>query len=505
MWTHVCLQLLVIVVRGQQYQRLDYIDQFSRSLQESDTNAYDLERIVRTNFPFHKTFCAGEALKEFLPACLENGIETVDPKLKVRAAVSLSFCEFQESGLEVRPKHCSDLKFGDINMCVEELRSSPQWWTTYSGYYQRLPTLCYEQSLPYEKDQMLGLFLNITKVYSSFSESLDAELTRKFAGLENRTDKMMETFEEALQSQIYDMNKLYADKLRSFTDVFDQVREEAVKDLTGSLVTVRNELVNADTDLWLELRSLKECLESVNVELEDRDYARQIRTLKNESLELSKEATERGLLQLKSMNEALEKVGTESTQQISEVNSNIADSYVDVLMAFQDFRDVIRNSMIPLIQDEMHPHLDEFNQKLLSNLQEIDAAMEIQTETWSDNLHNTFEKVSTGLNQTAATVQQLEIDIKTANRELGLFITTLQMLQSIVRDTLSRAYYLVTLVPVAARPFIIMYLVKVLSAIGNITPNIYQAVAYLPPYLGESIILLGALVGGSYLGFYTMV
>ncbi|CEP60216.1 Kar5p LALA0_S01e05666g [Lachancea lanzarotensis] len=502
MRTNVCLQLLPIVVHGQQYQRLDHI---SRSLQESEYTSNDLDRIVKTNFPFHKTFCAGEALKDFLPACLENGIETVDSKLKVRAAVSLSFCEFEESGLDVRPQLCFDLNHADINKCVEELRSSPQWWTTYSGYYQRLPSLCYEQSLPYEKDQLLALFLNITKVYSSFSESVDLELTKKFADLEERSAEMMNSFQETLQNQIHDMNELNADKLRSFTDVFDQVREKAFGDFTDGLVTVRNELVGADTDLWLELKTLRKHLEDVNLELEDRDYVQQIRTLKNEGVELSKEANEHGLSHLNTMNEALEKLNLKSTQQITELNSNIADSYLDVFVAFQDFRDVIRNSMIPIIQDEMNPHLDDFNQKLLSNLQDIDAAMESHTEAWSDNLHDTFEKVSTELNHTAATVQQLESDIKAAKLQLGFFINTLQALQNILLASIRRAYYFVSLIPVAARPLIAILFMKVFSIIVNASPNMYTAVAYLPPFVGEFIVLMGALVGGLLLGFYTMI
>ncbi|SCU83160.1 LAME_0C04192g1_1 [Lachancea meyersii CBS 8951] len=505
MGTKLFVLLILTAVHGQQIQKLDFIDHLSRSLQEPEPSLTDLGHIIELNFPFSKSFCAGQALKEFLPVCLKSGIEMVDPKLKVQAAVKLSFCEFEESGLEARPLSCSDLSSEGIKKCVDELRSSPQWWTTYSGHYQRLPTLCYEQSFPYEKDQLLALFLNITRVYSSFSETVDAELTKNFANLERSTAKMMNSLQETFEDRLTDLDQLYADKMRSFTDVFDEVQKEAFTGFNDIVLAVRNDVLETDTDFWLEFKSLKQHLEEINLELNNRDFADQIRALKDECLQHAELASEHGLSHMQAMDKALEYISIKSSEKISDLNENIADSYVDVVTAFHDFRNLVQNSVIPVIQDEMHPHLDAFTQKLLTDLQVIDQMMEGKTEAWSDNLDSTFERVNDELNHTAATVQQLETDIKMASSELGSFISTLHLAHSIVLMTFNRVFRLASLIPIAARPLLVVPLLRLIPIIGSLTPRIETISTYLPSSLHGPLTIFSALVAGSLVGFYVIV
>lgn len=115
--------------------------------------------------------CIHEALREFIAQCTENGADSVGAGLKRQLAVQLSICEFLEAGVEY-PKECKECYSDtDYYSCVQELRNSAQYWTTYSGNYRRLRSVCYEESLPYVKEHIVDLFYNVTKIYSHFQRS----------------------------------------------------------------------------------------------------------------------------------------------------------------------------------------------------------------------------------------------------------------------------------------------------------------------------------------------
>lgn len=175
-WT---TSLIVALVRGGLHEQSLLDSHLVSSSDNSIPNIEELNTIIANHFPFYKSSCVGDALKDFLPRCLKYGVEAVEPKVRVESAIKLSFCEFEESGLGHVPSSCEELTSDGTKRCIDEMRSTPQWWTTYSGNYQRLPTLCYENSLPFEKEQYLELFLNITRMYSTFSEILDTKLASR--------------------------------------------------------------------------------------------------------------------------------------------------------------------------------------------------------------------------------------------------------------------------------------------------------------------------------------
>ncbi|ODV81784.1 Tht1-like nuclear fusion protein, partial [Suhomyces tanzawaensis NRRL Y-17324] len=104
--------------------------------------------------------CVQKSLQPILPACLSQGIESLDPNLRKILAIKLALCEFQNAGI-LYPSACNHLD-EELELCIENLEKSPQYWTTFSGYYREIQTICYEESLPYQKDHVISLFNNIT-------------------------------------------------------------------------------------------------------------------------------------------------------------------------------------------------------------------------------------------------------------------------------------------------------------------------------------------------------
>lgn len=121
----------------------------------------------------HSSPCTYQALSEYLDKCTEVGFDLVDPQLRLRLAVKLSLCEFLEAGVEY-PEQCRKTETNDdIHRCIQSFRAVAQLWTTYSGNYRKIRSLCYEESFPHTKAHILDVFANITRVYSSFYESVE--------------------------------------------------------------------------------------------------------------------------------------------------------------------------------------------------------------------------------------------------------------------------------------------------------------------------------------------
>ncbi|SCU85680.1 LADA_0D08966g1_1 [Lachancea dasiensis] len=473
--------------------------------QETAPSAEEFNRIIRLNFPQYRSYCAGEALREFLPRCMQNGIETLDPQLRVQAAIKLSFCEFQESGLEVTPHRCLDLSLEGSKRCMDQMRSSPQWWTTYSGNYQRLSTLCYENSLPFEKEQLVELFLNITKIYASFSEKLDAELTRKLIVLEEFMTQRMSNFEDMFGQQVADMNTAYARQMSSFLEHLDKLQDDAFTTFSNNALAVRNEVSDFDREFLFDLKNLKHYVEDINAEFTHGDYVENIRRLKAENFESAQLISETSLSYLRGMDKALGDVGALSeisAQKLTRLDKDVTDSYVDMLTAFQDFKSLIKDSMVPFIQEELGSNLNAFSHKFISELENIDRVLSGKAKSWGKSLDSTFEKVNSGLNCTSESINELDKGLRTIRIELGAFFGTLNFMRKSILGVVRPMLQLVSVIPIAARPLIAIILVKLISFSGYFLP---KASTVWTSNFGTCFSVISALIAGLLIGFYSIV
>ncbi|EDO15890.1 hypothetical protein Kpol_1019p10 [Vanderwaltozyma polyspora DSM 70294] len=184
---------------------------------------------IENTFPFIQQSCAKDALEKFMPICLKDGAEAITSELRVETAVKLSLCEFKASGIESIPIECKNATPDTMLSCLIQLESYPQWWTTYSGNFQRLTSVCYENSLPYEKEQILNLFLNVTDMYSDINVSLEKYIKDTLSSVESDTSKFMSEFSERL----YNLQDLMDDIMNEIhnNNISDKVKEAQEENL----------------------------------------------------------------------------------------------------------------------------------------------------------------------------------------------------------------------------------------------------------------------------------
>lgn len=177
----------------------------------------------------HRTTCTYKALREFTQLCQEFGADNIDANLRLRLAVKLSICEFIEAGVDY-PEECKIInpESDDVGnettfrACVANLRSVPQFWTTYSGNFRKLRLLCFEELAPFVKDNILDLYLNITRLYSTFYSSASRSAQSMARGQEETLENL-----GALKETINDLVKQMFQFKEAFTS-HQEMNMEAV-------------------------------------------------------------------------------------------------------------------------------------------------------------------------------------------------------------------------------------------------------------------------------------
>lgn len=151
---------------------------------ELATSEFNLE-LIDSQFQqlqaIHKTPCVQTAISSFILECKEKGADFVHSEVRILLAVKLSICEFEETGVEY-PELCRNPPDDSYTMCIQAFRENSQLWTTYSGNYRKLRSICFEESFPFMKNHVIDLFHNITRIYSDlFREGEKAKnKTRSF-------------------------------------------------------------------------------------------------------------------------------------------------------------------------------------------------------------------------------------------------------------------------------------------------------------------------------------
>lgn len=177
---------------------------------------------------YHSSPCTYEALADYIDLCSEKSFDLVDAHLRLQLAVKLSICEFEEAGVEY-PGECKMMAAKeDFLDCVKQFRASSQLWTTYSGNYRKLRSLCYEESLPYTKIHIIELFSNITSAYAEFYHSMKGS----FQAASAQQDEMMEKFHQllalvndAIQKKKVQFDEFHQDTSRQMEDIEDRHRD----------------------------------------------------------------------------------------------------------------------------------------------------------------------------------------------------------------------------------------------------------------------------------------
>lgn len=212
---------------------------------------------------YHTSPCTFHALAEYIDLCSEKSYDLVDSYLRLQLAVKLSICEFEEASVEY-PGECKHLSTNeDFSECVQKFRASSQLWTTYSGNYRKLRSLCYEESLPYTKYHIIELFSNITSAYAEFYNSMKGSFQAASAQQDEMNVKIhhllelvndaiekkfqFDEFHEDTSTQMENLKARYRDLLSEFA-VLAKLMVEDTLGIRSVLQIVRDNTAALGTD-----------------------------------------------------------------------------------------------------------------------------------------------------------------------------------------------------------------------------------------------------------------
>lgn len=174
--------------------------------------------------------CVQNAVRDLVHECVVSGADQVEPLRRKTLALKLSVCEFENTQVNY-PEACQNVvEENEVNACIQSLQSSPQHWTTYSGNYRETFSICFSESLPFAKDQIIKVFYNVTKIY----EKLQVELAKSFhqsnemrEAVQKKFDKFMELLRSVVLQQ-EDYRERNREKYEHYTSEFEQTMQDSL-------------------------------------------------------------------------------------------------------------------------------------------------------------------------------------------------------------------------------------------------------------------------------------
>lgn len=308
--------------------------------------------------------CAHRALEDVIDKCASGGVELLSPSMRKKLAVGLSVCEFQDASIDY-PDSCKHLVLDtDYHECVQELRSTSQFWTTYSGNYRKIKTICHEEAMPFFKEHIINLFNNVTRMYTSFYEN---------------SYKSTQTAEE-YQNKV---RKQFNDLLVEFSDVIITTRKERA-DLEEDALDFRKSMALIYEDVQEqadnELSNMSQALKSVNDGIVEHSTA--LSTLNSEEMNLYRE-----------MNSLWKDFKLQLLQDIFDIGGTIEETHQQLKYCKETQSD---------LQNSLEAGLalsSEFQYKLRAMTFELQRHLEDQNDLFEESLNILFSRVEFFLNE----------------------------------------------------------------------------------------------------------
>lgn len=205
-------------------------------------SAHDLQLLGDFKFELSDNWrndCAKKALEPIINQCAE-GIETISPIQQKLIAIQLSICEFENAEISY-PSEC---KSQNLDSCILLLEKSPQYWTTFSGYYREIRNICHQISLPFAKDQILQVYENITEFYRTLMD----EMTSSNKYTENMQNELKAKFDKLIN--VIDL--ILADREKNREDLkssFNIFRTNFEKSLNNALLVMKHSYDDANSNI----------------------------------------------------------------------------------------------------------------------------------------------------------------------------------------------------------------------------------------------------------------
>lgn len=316
-----------------------------------------LESIVYSFLLISSSSCAQNALSDILPECIQNGLDSIDSSVRRDLAIRLSLCEFEVSGISF-PMECTDVKTGD--KCIDKLKLSPQYWTTYSGNYHHLQSICYQEALPYEKDKIIALFSKVTNLYKKlveYMENVDSNFEDEIVSKLNIMLKEFQSSQTMFQEQLqHKMNEQFH-SMRDNIDVINEYFEEVHAHTMGS---VWSDLLNLKTEITE--------ISSINKQVWGDDFNKLTESTIKSVYEISKQLEEI----IVSSRDGIETVNSINQEQYTKLQEN----WLDIVQNQQEYLEYEFRDLLLIISEkielEIFDSIRVIDDTLAESLQKLD-------------------------------------------------------------------------------------------------------------------------------------
>ena len=403
--------------------------------------------VLESKFPFLKSTCVKDALKSYLPQCMANGFESIDAETRVETAIKLSVCEFQASGLGEIPANCMVDDLGSMMDCMFELESSSQWWTTYSGNYQRLSSICYENLLPFEKEQILRLFLNITELYDSFGGDIDTKLNDLMSQMEQESEsflndlaRMFRNYDSELRNMTESNRIILENNLSFFKDRVNDLFYDTSEQLEVQIIEKNNQLLN-------EVDNIHHIVSDLADELSKNDIKAKINDLKDDSLnnlqdlvEMSHDVREYYSRNNRLVNTELENFSMGIKKQLGGMSKDLSESQMEAIELLQGFNSILHDSLLPSMTNEIVPEMTNFKNTLLQEWTAITSTLNEDFALWNEEIFSTFSDISKRLNGTKNKLDGIEIRISLIHGNVMALMKVLDIMWKTSRTIIKCGY-----------------------------------------------------------------
>lgn len=350
--------------------------------------------------------CAKKALEPIINQCAE-GIETISPFQQKLIAIQLSICEFENAEISY-PSEC---RSQNLDTCILLLEKSPQYWTTFSGYYREIRNICHQVSLPFAKDQILQVYENITEFYrtlmkemansNKYTENVQNELKAKFDKLISVIDLILADREkngEDLKSSFNIFKSNFEKSLNNALVVMEHSYEDAnsnIKELESHLNYFINDMLQVY--ILINEKTLEVLSQQDEITVGNADILSQLEKIKTNLVNVYEEALEAQISNNQWAHDMQSSL--EYTQfTVSKLNSYLQLSINNLVEQNED----IRNRAPIIFEETFELFLNHLNESGIIALGSFETALDLslnmlhqklnQTEKSIDILHS---KVST--------------------------------------------------------------------------------------------------------------
>ncbi|CAO3630689.1 unnamed protein product [Cunninghamella echinulata] len=167
---------------------------------------------------------------------LENGCEQVlnDEQIQTQYALSLTLCELSMAQLPI-PMDCYwKNSITSLYSCINKLSMIPQTWTTYSGYFRNVISICFALRYPIEKKLLQHIKENLTfhqvKNYEILLQQQDDFILWK-----DNEQSMLNSIQQQQTDLWNELNLLQDNFYEEMYDLLSIIRESKQKSIDSYL------------------------------------------------------------------------------------------------------------------------------------------------------------------------------------------------------------------------------------------------------------------------------